>query len=233
VDNFPILFMLPGYKKVLEIGFGGNPFGISSWHPERKYPFVAEEILALFDRSLPPGVDYFGIDFPSREVQRPGRWVASNNYLTQKIFSAYRAGDISFNITFEEMDARSLRYGDDSFDEVHLHYVLDDPSLSAEDGLRILDEARRVIRPGRPIILSGELFRADMRRMAIENVGDKVLNVIRRANFELPKNQEDLQGVKDCSLVSDLVEGIYQSRRFAINDRAGISHGIYLLVLRG
>ena len=71
--------MLPGYTRVLEIGFGGNPFGIANWHPEGGIHLSPQQKLDLFSRYLPDGVDYFGIDFPPRKVQRSGRWVVMDD----------------------------------------------------------------------------------------------------------------------------------------------------------
>ncbi len=144
------------HRKVLEIGFGGNPLSMTYWHPvalSRGGLLLISQRLPLLLDLLPPDVTYYGIDHPSRlspeEIASSPKWCRGYVGTSNAFFQEYRKIEPSpEKLIVEEMDARNMSYPSATFDEVHMHYVLTDPSVSSEDSYKMLSEVRRVLKPG-------------------------------------------------------------------------------------
>jgi hypothetical protein len=120
-------------RRILEIGHGAAPLG-------RPYGELR--------RSLPQGCEYHGIDFPSK-AWNVFRGVDSlrEEYIAD-LHGEWKQGGKE-NIFFYRMDARRLAFSGNSFDEVHLYCVLNDPKLSLANVVDIINECARVVKPSK------------------------------------------------------------------------------------
>lgn len=247
---------------------GGDPIGIASWHSQgnqalkteynrRSYKGESVDHLplemssahrfALFLENLPDDVHYTGVDFPNRLRTEDRRgYKMRNTFISRShdMLATYRTfqglSDVSRCVLMEEMDGRNLTYGDDNFDEVHLHWVLDEPSVNYQDGFSMLQQARRVVKPQGNIIISGQRFRYDHKNMEILNFTQTALDLVTRAGLQVQPEQhesigkdntENHSGLNDATKLAGLVKGLYFHRKMMVDDRAG-NHDAYLIVAK-
>lgn len=132
-------------RKVLEMGYGGFPFGRSSNFD-----------IASFSRKLPPETIYFGIDHPTR----PDASMAhlSTMIALECVHALERECQIQRprRVHLLRMDARQTRFSNAVFDEVHLHNVITDPRVTEGDVRSFVSEASRLLAPGGVFIASCE-----------------------------------------------------------------------------
>lgn len=150
--------------RILEIGNGGKLIGMS----------LEQAIMRI-----PDTLEYHGIDNNERYLRRSGLAVSELNERC---------------IFLEGADGRALPFNDKVFDEVHLHYVVTDVSVSGDDIKRMLLGATRTLKDSGKIIVSGELSEPPILNNAInvaktelQRLGLAVMSrkYVRKSDFEI------------------------------------------------
>ena len=200
-------------KKILEMGVGRNPLAFTTWFWE----WTGPDALKGFSRMLPPDVHYHAVDY-------------TDDY---PLLEEYRRikGHIP-NITISVMDARKLRFHSGFFDEVHMHYVMTDPSVRPEDMGQMLRETFRVLKKEGALIASGERFR---KRELIDMHKGKILDFHKIADDSLRQEgfvvDWTVNGLEKASELKDLVMALLNERRYTFNrDRSGINPEAFVVV---
>jgi len=137
-------------KNILEIGYFGHPIGHAN--------------LGSFLMVKPDGVKYHGIELPSdrmHSVDEIGLFFLDSE-LDLDLDGEVRRAESDFrrlnskDIFLYRMDGELLYFRDGIFDEVHLHYVVSQPDVSAESAIAMIRESNRVLVPGGYLIVTGE-----------------------------------------------------------------------------
>lgn len=148
-------------RRVLEISYGGCPLGN-----------LNNRDLRHFARQIPPGVEYYGIDFPLMEhsLYSPYRFRKCDvEAFELQHRLAHRPG-----ISLFRMDASRMGFEDAVFHEVHLYNVVTDILMTDSAIFAILSEARRVLAASGACIVSGQKDDNGSRSLAshlMENAG--------------------------------------------------------------
>lgn len=222
------------YRKVLEVGFGGDPLGIKNWHPEglKRGGFIPpEETIPLFLQIVPRGVVYYGVDFPDRLTQKE---IESYRNMCKFYIGAARnfleynsMNPKSEQMVVAVMDARQLSYPDVTFDEVHMHYVLTDPSVTGEDSNRMLSEAHRVLKPDHSLVVSGEKYRLSKGSNEVQDLEDDAKRSIVATGMSVDNSKDALER---ATVFHDAVRNLYTVRNTAVDFSSCIDPEAYLIV---
>ena len=222
-------------REILEIGFGGNPLGIADWHPEGNGGFITtKKNLQLLSQNLPEHVRYVGVDhthrFSPEELATSSKWLRSYIGRARAMLEFYDHHAAEFpSISLFEMDSRNLSFEDQRFNEIHLYYVLSDPSVAIGDSQSILSQARRVLVPGGILIVLGEKYWLNNESNRIVDRESQAENIIKESGFAIKSEPDALE---KASCIGSLSRNLYEFRCRGVDRSGGFDSGAYLFIAK-
>ncbi len=187
-------------KRILEIGHGGVLIGATYAH---------------FRNQLPKNVEYFGVDYPRNVMQE----FHDDRRLDDLNLSTFANGQKYFNKRMADLNTEFERNPDprihliesdirkvvlpSHFDEVHLHFVLSDPSVYLLEDLpmEMLSIAKCLLKGRGKIIITGA---EQQSLLSPTPIGFAMIDAVDRAGFSEINSRRIFSEVVD--LISELMK---------------------------
>jgi phosphatidylethanolamine/phosphatidyl-N-methylethanolamine N-methyltransferase len=138
----------------------------------------------------PSGVDITAVDFSERMLRR----------------ARERARREEVKVNLLQMDAQAMEFKDDAFDSVAATFVF----CSVPDPVRVLEEIRRVVRPGGKVVLLEHVLSANRIIAALMNLANPLVSRLMGPSI----NRRTVENVARSGLVvervTDLSAGIFK-----------------------
>lgn len=222
-------------RKVLEVGPSRNPLGIKEWYPkdaETALEVLRAPLSIFAQKILPSDVEYHGLEFPSRftnvEFGQGKRWLETFARSSKSIILEYDNLDPSLkeNFIIREMDASKTDYPNGYFHEIHMHYVLSDPSVTLEERFALLKEAKRILDSRGRVILTGEKFRADHTIRVVDSLIKRTEEELTEAGLVIDRQTS----LSVATVFANAISKLSEIRREWSDLRAMICEDSYILI---